>query len=257
MMKYGYTLEHVVLDNEMIRRLTSAPDAPPLFTAEDVEAHLQQGYQTAMKMEKLIPLEELAAAGPLREKDVIRLGIDVCRALLFLQRNHTVHGRISPGCVFRSGSGGFHLGFCEGPEERPGNGRKYTAPEVTAGEAPGAAADIYSTGTVILGLLEDSVSPGAYSRLREIAGKACCPEKAMRYFSAEALRADLEALLAEPEEKRACFPENTGPQGAVLIRSTGEKRILNGGLFYAGRSSGCEIAFHANPQHNKISRYHA
>ena len=67
------------------------------------------GYDILIRMELLTPLSEYFENG-IDEKDVIRLGIDICKALEICQQYEIVHRDIKPENIFVSQSGSFKLG---------------------------------------------------------------------------------------------------------------------------------------------------
>ena len=62
------------------------------------------GYDILIRMELLTPLSEYFENG-IDEKDVIRLGIDICKALEICQQYEIVHRDIKPENIFVSQSG--------------------------------------------------------------------------------------------------------------------------------------------------------
>lgn len=93
----------------------------------------------------------------LSEDDVIRLGIDLCKALEYCQCQNIIHRDIKPENIFVSRFGEFKLGdFGIARElERTMSGLSkkgtysYMAPEMYKGEAYDSRVDIYSLGIVL------------------------------------------------------------------------------------------------------------
>ena len=124
------------------------------------------GYDILIRMELLTPLSEYFENG-IDEKDVIRLGIDICKALEICQQYEIVHRDIKPENIFVSQSGSFKLGdfgvaktmkSIETVMTKAGT-YKYMAPELYKGEKSGASVDIYSLGMVMYQLLNYNREP--------------------------------------------------------------------------------------------------
>ena len=167
------------------------------------------------------------------EKDsgVIRLGMDICRALMLCEQKHIIHRDIKPENVMVSSFGNFKL--CDFGISRvldhTTNATKagtplYWAPEVVRMEKYGQTVDIYSLGIMMYEMLNnrrvpfiradelitakkideamdrrqrgEQVPPPAngHPELKRIVLKACAYRPQDRYASAEEMYADLETL---------------------------------------------------------------
>lgn len=192
------------------------------------------GWDILIRMELLTPLVDITAERTLREEEVIKLGIDICKALEFCRKFNIVHRDIKPENIFIAPSGDYKIGdfgvarLIE--KTQAGMSRKgtftYMAPEEYRGEEYGPTVDIYSLGIVMYKLLNDNrtpflpTSPKAISyndredalskrlkgeelqpmssgskRLQDIVLKACSYDARDRYRTAADMREDLEALL--------------------------------------------------------------
>lgn len=103
---------------------------------------------------------------PITEKDVIKLGIDICSALEICHKHNIVHRDVKPDNLFLSRQGNYKLGDF-------GVSRKlnqtmlvstkgtysYMAPEVFHNKASNIKADIYSLGVVMYQLLNENRFP--------------------------------------------------------------------------------------------------
>lgn len=115
------------------------------------------GWDIYIRMEYLTSFMEYCAGRALTEEDVLRLGIDLCKALEYCQCQNIIHRDIKPENIFVSRFDEFKLGdFGIARElERTMSGLSkkgtysYMAPEMYKGEAYDARVDIYSLGIVL------------------------------------------------------------------------------------------------------------
>lgn len=192
------------------------------------------GWDILIRMELLTPLLEYTSVEhPLERDEVVKLGIDLCRALEYCQRQNIIHRDIKPENIFVSGNGDFKLGdfgIARTVEKTmSGLSRKgtytYMAPEVYKGEKYGPAVDIYSLGIVLYRLLNHNRTPflpeypapithsdreravvkrisgekiplpvDAQDKLGEIVLKACAHDPRDRYAAPDQMRMELEGL---------------------------------------------------------------
>ena len=192
------------------------------------------GWDILIRMELLTPLLQYSEEHKLDEDDVIRLGIDMCKAMELCGRIGVIHRDIKPENIFISDSGDFKLGnfgISRTLEEtRIGLSRKgtftYMAPEVYKGEPYGVRSDIYSLGLVLYKFLnggrnaflpgpEESIQyedadraffrrmsgaalpppAGGSKGLQSIVLKACSYPAKNRYENPDEMRTELENLL--------------------------------------------------------------
>ncbi|MBE6813297.1 MAG: hypothetical protein E7523_10520 [Ruminococcaceae bacterium] len=125
------------------------------------------GWDIFIRMELLKPLEDVLASD-IPEETVLRLGIDMCKALELCKKHNIVHRDIKPQNIFISPNGDYKLGDfgiareMEATEKGTAIGTfNYMAPEVFFGQAYGSRADIYSLGIVLYWMLNDRVVPFA------------------------------------------------------------------------------------------------
>ncbi|MGI5894882.1 MAG: serine/threonine protein kinase [Candidatus Merdivicinus sp.] len=193
------------------------------------------GWDILIQMELLTPLNSYLQQNPISQQDVIKLGIDLCKALELCQKYNIIHRDIKPENIFISNNGDFKLGDFgvarTAEKTTSGMSKKgtytYMAPEVYKGEAYGTTVDIYSLGIVLYRLLNGNRMPflppapalityddrekalvrrlsgeplpppvNAKGRLADVVRKACAFRAADRYSRPEQLRQDLESLLA-------------------------------------------------------------
>lgn len=204
------------------------------------------GWDILIRMELLIPLLKYTKDHSMTQADVVRLGIDICKALELCRKHNIIHRDIKPENIFVSENGKFKLGdfgIAKTVEKTmSGLSKKgtytYMAPEVYKGEEYGPSVDIYSLGIVLYRYLNNNRAPflpefpavithsdrsnaierrikgetipapaTADDELAAIVLKACAYDPKERYASATEMREALEALAVEP----AAEPEPAAP----------------------------------------------
>ena len=196
------------------------------------------GWDILIQMELLTPLNQYMAAHGMTRKDVVTLGISVCKALERCQKLGIIHRDIKPANIFVSDQGDFKLGDFgiarTAERTMSGMSRKgtytYMAPEVYQGKAYNHQVDIYSLGLVLYRLLNNNREPflppypqkiryqdqeqsmirrmrgdrlpppgEEQGKLAEIVLKACSFDPKDRYASPKEMREELEELLWQAE----------------------------------------------------------
>lgn len=204
------------------------------------------GWDILIRMELLTPLLAYAKLNPFTRRDVIQLGIDICKALELCQKYNVIHRDIKPENIFVSENGDFKLGDfgIARTIERAFSGLSkkgtynYMAPEVYRGEEYGFSVDLYSLGIVLYRLLNRNRLPFlppppkelslrnrenalarrmagetleipcyAQGRLGEIVRKACAFDPKERYSSPAQMRQELEAILYDQQDAELIYPE--------------------------------------------------
>ena len=204
------------------------------------------GWDILIRMELLNPLLPYAYQHPFSRRDIIRLGIDMCKALELCQKYNIIHRDIKPENIFVSDNGDFKLGdfgIARTVEKTmSGMSKKgtynYMAPEVYRGAEYGFGVDLYSLGIVLYRLLnknripflpappepityskrelalakrmggEDIPDPFyAEGRLSEIVLKACSFDPKERYSSPMQMRQELEAIMYDAEDAEYIYPD--------------------------------------------------
>lgn len=125
------------------------------------------GWDILIRMELLMPMMSYMKTTSITKRDVIKLGIDMCRALELCQKYNIIHRDIKPENIFISDSGDFKLGdFGIAKEvEKTQSGltktgtQTYMAPEVYKGQPYGSSVDMYSLGVVLYRLLNHNRAP--------------------------------------------------------------------------------------------------
>ena len=120
-----------------------------------------------IRMELLTPFTEYRSRHAMTEEDVIRLGIDMCRALTYCEKVNIIHRDIKPSNVFLSDLGNFKLGDfgvarrldrTSGLYSMKGT-KPFMAPEVFNGQSYDHRADTYSLGLMLYNQLNRNREP--------------------------------------------------------------------------------------------------
>lgn len=206
----------------------------------------QIGWDIYIRMELLIPLFEYTKEHQLSVRDVIQLGIDMCKAIEVCQKYNIIHRDIKPENIFVSEMGDYKLGDFgisrqlekTALEFSKKGTYSYMAPEVYKGKNYNSNVDIYSLGIVLYRFLNNNRLPflpaypqkisyndrnkalimrtsgeklpkpcNADGRLAEIVLKACAYDPKDRYESAVDMRKALESVLYEKSMADMVYPE--------------------------------------------------
>ena len=204
------------------------------------------GWDILIRMELLHPLLQYVYQHPMARRDIIKLGIDICKALELCQRYNIIHRDIKPENIFISDNGDYKLGDfgIARTIERTTSGLSkkgtysYMAPEVYAGREYGFSVDTYSLGLVLYRMLNKNRGPFlpqppeaitfnsreqalgrrisgeplpcpfyGEGRLGEIVLKACAFDPKERYSSPQQLRQELEAILYTQTDAAVIYPD--------------------------------------------------
>lgn len=207
------------------------------------------GWDIIIRMELLTPLLDRLQSAAFTREDVIRLGIDICKALELCQRYNIVHRDIKPENIFVSDLDDYKLGdfgIARTVEKTTGGLSKkgtytYMAPEVYRDGRYNSNVDIYSLGIVMYRLLNENRAPflpacpapithsdrenamakrmsgaalppprNADGRLAEIVLKACAYQPKDRCSDPAQMRQELEAILYDRSETPIIYPNGDG-----------------------------------------------
>lgn len=127
----------------------------------------QIGWDIIIRMELLTPLLEYQKDHLMNKQDVIRMGVDICKALELCLKYNIIHRDIKPENIFVSKMGDFKLGdfgIARTVEKTTGGLSKkgtftYMAPEVFLGKPYLFDVDIYSLGIVLYRSLNGNRTP--------------------------------------------------------------------------------------------------
>lgn len=153
-----------------IQVMESVKATPNVVSIEDyrvVEKTNELGWDIYIRMELLTPFNSYICDKTLTEKEVIKLGIDVCGALEICSKRNIIHRDIKPENIFINDFGTFKLGdfgIARKLENMTGGFSQkgtvnYMAPEVARGTDYDSRVDIYSLGIVLYRLLNKNHLP--------------------------------------------------------------------------------------------------
>ena len=224
-------LKSIVVEYSLMRKMDGSAN---IVNCKDIR-YIQHddgiGWDIFIRMELLTPLMK-ALPVDTAEQTIIKIGKDICSALVLCKKHEIIHRDIKPQNIFVSPNGDYKLGdfgIAKTVEKTMGGTKigtyKYMAPEVYNNQPYGSAADIYSVGLVLYWLLNERRMPfmplppvklGAgmdeEARHRRLSGeklpppvhgsdelkrivlKACAYDPKDRYTSAAAMLEDLNSL---------------------------------------------------------------
>ena len=154
-----------------IQLLESLKGNPNIVSIEDykvVEKKEGIGWNIYIRMELLTPFNAYICDKQMDEKEVIKLGCDICTALEICEKKNIIHRDIKPENIFINDCGCFKLGdfgiarkmenMTSGLSMRKGT-INYMAPEVVNSNEYDARVDTYSLGIVLYRLLNENRLP--------------------------------------------------------------------------------------------------
>lgn len=153
-----------------IRLMESLKGVQNIVSVEDykvVERTNEVGWDIYIRMELLTPFNGYLCNKQMTEKEVVKLGMDICTALEICSQRNIVHRDIKPENIFINDFGYFKLGdfgIARKLENATGGLSQkgtfnYMAPEVATGNTYDARVDIYSLGIVLYRLLNQNRLP--------------------------------------------------------------------------------------------------
>lgn len=202
------------------------------------------GWTICIRMELLTSLMKYIKIADLSNRDVIQMGIDICKALEVCKQYNIIHRDIKPDNIFVSDLGNFKLGdFGIARELEKTTGglsqkgtRNYMGPEIFRGNRYNATVDLYSLGIVMYRFMNNNRLPfyppypekvrysdkeeaenrrisgeklplpiNASPELAKVILKACAFNPKERYQDATQMREALEAVLELEKEEKILF----------------------------------------------------
>ena len=213
------------------------------------------GYDIFIRMELLTGLPTRMVSSPLSSSEVVKLGIDICNALIICKQHGIIHRDIKPDNIFISDTGDYKLGdfgIARKLEKTATFMSKkgtynYMAPEVYKGEKYGATCDLYSLGLVMYRLLNkgrlpflppapEAITPNdrENSIIRRMNGETmtepCDADKALGSIV-------LQACAYDPKDR---FVSAEALKNALLQYSTSENSGTIGRAVYDASEDGAE-----------------
>ena len=232
---YKNQMGELVNEYSLTQELSSCKNVVGCYDVRFIQHGDGIGWDIYIRMELLNPLRQ-ALSAEYQEATVLRLGLDMCNALLACQEHSIIHRDIKPENILVSDRGEFKLGDfgIAKVSERTGTGTMtgtmgYMAPEVANRQHYGPQADIYSLGMVLYWMMNrrtlpflpyppaipsaiqrqeaanrrlagEAFPPPAHgsAELKAIVMKACAYSPAERCQSAQELRQALAACAQPP-----------------------------------------------------------
>lgn len=167
---YRSMVEKIISECELMERLKG--DSHIVSYEDHYVEEMENGMRWTIyiRMELLKPLVSYITDGEniLEEKEVVKLGMDICRGLESCQKFNVVHRDIKLENIFVSDTGHYKLGdfgISKVMKQRidrtvvPKGTRLYMAPEILNGGKYDATVDIYSLGLVLFRLMNNNRAP--------------------------------------------------------------------------------------------------
>lgn len=144
-----------------IQNIVSVEDYKVVRQTESV------GWTIYIRMELLTPFSTYVLNKKMTERDVIKLGCDICTALEICGKRNILHRDIKPENIFVNDFGDYKLGdfgiakrqTSDKENLSPKGTYNYMAPEVANGHAYDNRADLYSLGIVLYRMLNQNRLP--------------------------------------------------------------------------------------------------
>lgn len=253
---YESVVKGLMNEIKVLDALKSAGNVVNIEEFEILEREDSIGWDAYIRMELLQNLNAYRQEHPLHQREVAKLGADLCEALICCEQSHIIHRDIKPSNIFVDKYGTFKLGDfgiarqmekTQGTLSRKGTDL-YMAPEVRYGKSGSSYnVDLYSLGLVMYRLLNKNRMPfepidkemmsyqereealmrrlegeqiplpaDCDSGLGEIICKACEYDKDKRYQRACEMKKDLEAWI----RKEPLLQEEKKVQVIENIRSS-------------------------------------
>ena len=251
------------------------------------------GWTIYIRMELLTPLYEHAKNVKMTVRDVVHMGIDLCKALEVCQKYHIIHRDIKPENIFVSDLGTYKLGdfgiarvLEQNESELSKKGTiSYMAPEVYKGEEYNASIDLYSLGLVLYRFLNNNRLPflpdvskalryedkeqaeslrmsgqviphpaNATERLAEVILKACAYKAEDRFADAREMRLELEAVLAAEQEMVSSFISIANNNSGYDDISADKSKYLHQSKMGVEEDESTIYLFKKEPEQKEVSK---
>ena len=124
------------------------------------------GWEVYIRMELLTPFLEFKSSPEFNQNEIIKLGKDLCQALILCENNNIVHRDIKPSNIFVDDKGNYKLGdfgvartLDHSTNATRVGTERFMAPEVINRKPYDKSVDIYSLGLVLYWLLNGRRMP--------------------------------------------------------------------------------------------------
>lgn len=158
-------LKDIRREYSMMRSLKDAPNIVKCDNFDYIPHENGLGWDVFIRMELLTPLTECVTLRP-TDTQVIKIGKDICSALIACRKNGIVHRDIKPQNILYSAGGNYKLGdfgVAKNMDRTTGGSLAGTfgfmAPEILLSQNYDARVDIYSLGLVLHWLLNEHKPP--------------------------------------------------------------------------------------------------
>jgi serine/threonine protein kinase len=160
-------VKNIVSEIELMYKLKGNSNIVSYEDHMIVKKEEEIGWYILIKMEFVQSLPDYISSNEVNISDVVRLGIDICKALETCEKFNIIHRDIKDDNIFVSKNGNFKLGDFGIAKELSKSGKTasmrgtplYMAPEVYKGESYDSTVDTYSLGIVLYKLLNKGRLP--------------------------------------------------------------------------------------------------
>ena len=153
-----------------IKTMESLKSCPNIVYIEDFKIARKPdgvGWVILIRMELLKSLPDYISAHRLTEREILKLGIDICRALEECRKKNIIHRDIKPGNIMLNENGDFKLAdfgiareLDKGEASMSNKGTySYMAPEMEMHQHYDSRVDLYALGIVLYQLLNNNRAP--------------------------------------------------------------------------------------------------
>ena len=164
--EYEQRLEKIISEYVLMSQLRGHPNIVAVEDRSTVLQDNQIGWDVYIRMELLTSLLKNLRKNSLSEEEIVKLGSDLCMALIACHEKNIIHRDIKPANIFVSEFGVYKLGdfgvakvMSHTTNATMTGTLEYLAPEVYKNEKYGKEADIYSLGLVLYWLLNNRRMP--------------------------------------------------------------------------------------------------
>ena len=248
-------VDRVAQEFSLMARLQGNTNIVGYYDHDAIPHSNGMGWDVIIRMELLTPLLKHVVDHKMQNNDIVKMGIDICKALEICQKQNIIHRDIKPENIFVSEHKDYKLGdfgIARTLEATTGATKagtyNYMAPEIYKELPYNMTVDIYSLGIVLYQLLNNGRTPflppyptpirytdndealrlrmsgakmtspqNADEQLARIVLKACAYNPEERYTRPEQMRRELEEILhmMPPIDETQEQAQSTGESGYV------------------------------------------